>query len=122
MSAASDVGEGADMKRPLEERRRLLKTLIAGGTAATAATVMPDSWTKPIIKSIVVPVHAQGSVPTFIETIQFAYTVTGPEAVSGTLTPGNSPESHAFNSNLLSAHDYTITPTIVVDPAITDTF
>ena len=107
------------MKRPVEERRRLLKGLVAGGVALT---VLPDTWQKPIVDFVVIPAHAQASAPAFIQTVEFAYTATGPEGVSGTLTPTNSPETHAFNSNLLSAHSFQLTPTIVVDPSITDAF
>jgi hypothetical protein len=110
------------MKRTVEGRRRLLKTLLAGGAAVTATTVLPDTWKKPIIDSVIVPVHAQGSVPSFIDTIEFAIAVGGPEGFNSTLTPSNSPETRAFDSNELSEHDYTITPTIIVDPSITDTF
>ena len=111
------------MKRPVEERRRLLKTLVAGGGALTVGSALPGSWKKPIIDSIVVPLHAQGSAPAFISTIEFAYSVTGgTEPVSGTLTPGNSPTTHIFNMSLLEDYDYTLTPNIVVDPSITDAF
>lgn len=109
------------MKRPVEERRRLLKVLVAGGAAVTAYT-LPSTWKKPIIDSIVIPVHAQSSVPTFIQTVEFGYTVTGPEAISGTLTPSNSPETHLFNSSSLDEHSFQLTPNILVDSSLTDTF
>jgi hypothetical protein len=110
------------MNRPVESRRRLLKALAAAGGAVTTATVLPDAWKKPLINSVVVPLHAQASAPSFITTIQFAYVVTGPEGVSGTLTPSNTPETHAFNTDLLSVHNFAITPTVVVDPSIADAF
>lgn len=37
-------------------RRKLLKALTAGGAAAA---VMPTEWTKPALKSVVLPAHAQ---------------------------------------------------------------
>ena len=37
-------------------RRKLLK---ASGVAGIAAIVLPKSWTKPIMKAVVVPAHAQ---------------------------------------------------------------
>lgn len=39
-------------------RRRLLKTLILGG-AVTA--VLPEKWIKPVVDTVIVPAHAQGS-------------------------------------------------------------
>ena len=110
------------MKRPVEERRRLLKTLLAGGAAVTAATALPDSWKKPLVDSVVTPLHAQGSAPSFIQTISIAYTITGPEGFSSTVTPANTPRTHLFDSNLLSSHAYSFTPTVSVTPGIADTF
>lgn len=110
------------MTRPVEERRRLLKTLLAGGAAATAATALPDSWTKPLVDSVSVPVHAQSSAPSFIQTISIAYTITGPEGFSSSVTPANTPRTHLFDSNFLYEHSYAFTPTVSVTPGITDTF
>ncbi|GJL83572.1 MAG: hypothetical protein DHS20C01_32060 [marine bacterium B5-7] len=41
-------------------RRKLLKSLVAGGSvAATTATLFPEKWTKPVVDSVVLPSHAQ---------------------------------------------------------------
>jgi hypothetical protein len=40
-------------------RRRLLKALVAAGGAATASTMLPGKWSKPIVEMGVLPVHAQ---------------------------------------------------------------
>lgn len=40
------------------ERRRLLKLLAAGG-AVTAASMLPGKWSSPVIKTGVLPAHAQ---------------------------------------------------------------
>jgi subtilisin-like proprotein convertase family protein len=42
-------------------RRRLLAALGAATGAAAAGSVLPSSWTRPIINSIDVPVHAQST-------------------------------------------------------------
>jgi hypothetical protein len=48
-----------------QARRRLLKSLALGAGAATTSTVVPKEWIKPLVNSIEVPVHAQGSpIPT----------------------------------------------------------
>ena len=40
-------------------RRHILKILTVGGVAT--ALVMPASWTTPLVKSVIVPAHAQAS-------------------------------------------------------------
>jgi hypothetical protein len=41
------------------DRRQVLKIVTIGGIAT--AVVMPTSWTKPLVKSVIVPAHAQAS-------------------------------------------------------------
>ena len=61
------------MNKPVEERRKLLKTLVTTGAAVGAAATLPDAWKKPIVNAIEVPLHAQSSVPpAFINTISFS--------------------------------------------------
>ena len=45
-------------------RRDLIKALIAGSGGIVAAGFIPDKWLKPVVKSGVLPVHAQASAPT----------------------------------------------------------
>ena len=40
-------------------RRTILKTLVTGGSALTAAKVTPDQWIKPVVESVIIPSHAQ---------------------------------------------------------------
>jgi hypothetical protein len=42
-------------------RRRLLKTIAAGGGVLAGAKLVPDHWVKPAIESLVVPAHAQAT-------------------------------------------------------------
>lgn len=74
----NDVGESsmADRARENPNRRRLLA--MTGGSLATAALV-PHSWTRPVIKSVIVPAHAQTTGAT-----------AGPE--TGDSTPAAPPE------------------------------
>ena len=44
-------------------RRKLLKSLVAGGGVWTTAKVLPESWQKPVVDSIILPAHAGGSKP-----------------------------------------------------------
>jgi len=44
-------------------RRKLLKSLAAGGGVWTTSKVLPDRWHKPVVDSIILPAHAGGSKP-----------------------------------------------------------
>jgi hypothetical protein len=41
------------------DRRHVLRVALGGG--ALGALVLPESWTRPVVKSVVVPAHAQAS-------------------------------------------------------------
>lgn len=43
-------------------RRDLIKALIAGSGGIVAAGFVPEKWLKPVVKSGVLPVHAQASI------------------------------------------------------------
>ena len=45
-------------------RRDLLKAIVAGSGGIVAAGFLPEKWLKPVVKSGVLPVHAQASAPT----------------------------------------------------------
>jgi hypothetical protein len=40
-------------------RRKLLKTVTAGSGAVVAGKLLPESWSKPIVDSVLLPTHAQ---------------------------------------------------------------
>ncbi len=42
-------------------RRRVLKTLAAGGGVVVAGKTLPQSWYKPVVETVVLPAHAQTS-------------------------------------------------------------
>ncbi|MDO9084972.1 MAG: hypothetical protein Q7U53_02090 [Anaerolineaceae bacterium] len=44
-------------------RRDLLKAIVAGSGGIVAAGFLPEKWLKPVVKSGVLPVHAQASAP-----------------------------------------------------------
>ena len=46
-------------KKSNDSRRKLLKSLAAGSGAVLAGKSLPDSWNKPVVNSLVLPVHAQ---------------------------------------------------------------
>lgn len=45
-----------------ESRRKLLRSIAASGGAVATGKVMPESWTKPVIDTVLLPAHAQTSV------------------------------------------------------------
>lgn len=47
------------MSQQNDSRRKLLKSIAAGSGAVVAGKSLPESWSKPIIDSVVLPVHAE---------------------------------------------------------------
>jgi hypothetical protein len=45
-----------------EQRRRLLKSLAAGGGAFMVGKSLPDAWVTPVIDQVVLPAHAQATL------------------------------------------------------------
>ena len=112
------------MNKPVEERRKLLKTLVTTGAAVGAAATLPDAWKKPIVNAIEVPLHAQSSVPpSFINTISFAYSmnILNGTPIAGTVTPGTTPITHLTNQ-VLPGSNFNIVPTVTVNAGTTGTF
>jgi hypothetical protein len=44
-----------------ESRRKLLKSIAAGSGAIVAGKSLPESWSKPVVDSVMLPAHAQTS-------------------------------------------------------------
>lgn len=49
--------------KPGESRRKLLKSIAAGGGAIVAGKNLPESWSRPVLDAVVIPAHAQTSPP-----------------------------------------------------------
>lgn len=49
-------------KKSSESRRKLLKSLAVGSGAVVAGKALPESWSRPVVDSMVLPAHAQTSV------------------------------------------------------------
>jgi len=47
--------------KTLENRRKLLKTVAAGGGAIIAGKTLPEKWGRPVVDSVLLPAHAQTS-------------------------------------------------------------
>ena len=42
-------------------RRKLLKSIALSGGAIAVAKTLPESWTKPVIESVMLPAHGVGT-------------------------------------------------------------
>ena len=52
-------------KKSSESRRKLLKSIVAGSGAIVAGKSLPESWSRPVVDSVMLPAHAQTSVVTY---------------------------------------------------------
>lgn len=50
-----------DKNKTTENRRKLLKSVAAGGGAIIAGKTLPETWTRPAVESVVLPAHARTS-------------------------------------------------------------
>lgn len=83
-----------------DPRRRLLKTIAAGGSAAGLAA-LPGKWAKPVVASVILPAHAQ----------------TSPGCIG---TAANCPSGYSFSDSGSYADDKTIPSSITTEfPGIT---
>ncbi|MFW2439259.1 MAG: hypothetical protein ACN4GR_07795 [Arenicellales bacterium] len=48
-------------KKSNDSRRKLLKSIAAGSGVIVAGKSLPESWSRPIVDSVILPVHAQTS-------------------------------------------------------------
>jgi hypothetical protein len=69
---------GLPLKRS-ESRRKLLKTLATGAGAVAGVNILPKKWTTPIVDTLEVPLHAQGTTtPTMTASLVFEGVTYGP--------------------------------------------
>ena len=59
-----------------QSRRKLLKSIAAGSSAVIASKSLPENWTKPVVNSVMLPVHAQTSQAEESTTQAVVYTQT----------------------------------------------
>ena len=50
-------------KKSSESRRKILKSIAAGSGAIVAGKSLPESWSRPVVDSVMLPAHAQTSDP-----------------------------------------------------------
>jgi hypothetical protein len=71
-----------------EGRRQLLKAIALGGGAVVAVKILPESWTTPVIDTVMLPVHAQASGAGGDFVLRFTDTVLDPNDESATFGGG----------------------------------
>jgi hypothetical protein len=88
-------------KKSNESRRKLLKSIAAGGGAVVAGKSLPESWSRPVVDSVMLPAHAVTSA--------YSYTRRETENVnvgrfmkteSNSLLAGLIPDAHAGGPDL----------------------
>jgi hypothetical protein len=67
-------------------RRDALKVLAASTGAVLGAAALPGEWTKPVVETGVLPVHAQASASITIQAVAIDYWVDGPASVGLTFS------------------------------------
>ena len=79
-----------DMKteKNRESRRRLLKTITYTGGAAATLKGLPDTWTLPVVDTVMLPAHAQTSPGGFQATCMIPFSNTFQASSSGTSIAG----------------------------------
>lgn len=78
----------------VEERRRRLKQILAGGGMFVGAAAMQKEWSKPVIDSVILPVHAQTS------TLNGAFTAAADVSADPGLLDMLVPTAHAAGYHL----------------------
>ncbi len=60
----TDNKEGAaDNEASSETRRKAMKRVLVGSGVVATSKVVPDSWSQPVIDSVVLPTHAESTTP-----------------------------------------------------------
>jgi hypothetical protein len=54
-----------DKNKTVENRRKLLKSVAAGGGAIIAGKTLPKEWSRPVVDSVILPAHAATSLGPF---------------------------------------------------------
>ena len=95
------------------DRRRILQLALAGGTLG--ALTVPDKWTRPVVKSVVVPAHAQAS-PAFTTTTSPGGTGPGGTGPATTNNPLKDRETTTTTAAPTTTTTTTAAPTTTTPP------
>lgn len=54
-----------DQQKKATGRRKLLRSVVAGGGVLAAGRLLPDNWARPVVQSVILPAHGQTSPVSF---------------------------------------------------------
>ena len=124
----TDKGKQHPIVRSKQSRRKMLKSMAAGGGAVVAGKSLPEQWTYPVVDSVLLPVHASTTGTDSDPGVTVCTLSGGVEATqngydgSGALN-GYYPLGSDTSDDLVSAiGNMTIDPQFAVNPGVTDNF
>ena len=84
-------------KKSSESRRKLLKSIAAGSGAIVAGKSLPESWSRPVVDSVMLPAHAETSPITgpFAGTADVDTGSLGSDSIFTKATDALIPQAHA---------------------------
>lgn len=80
-------------------RRKLLKAMGLGGAAVGGSKLLPDPWTRPLVKSVVLPAHAQTSPAPLVSFSSCSLSNATYNGTSGTTNQVSVDVAYAVTSN-----------------------
>lgn len=105
-------------ERQARSRRDFVKKLAAGtAVAAGASQVLPKTWVKPVVDSVVLPVHAQSSQPGLI-TPRWVLGDDAPGGLVGITTGTTNATDVLYDDDTEMAFSATLTPAAAVTVTI----
>ncbi len=99
-----------DNNKIVENRRKLLKSVAAGGGAILAGRTLPEKWGRPVVDSVLLPAHAQASGGPYGGTNNNSLTMNDSDSLFARVVNKLVPEGHAQTS-----YDFTYCITPVSD-------
>jgi hypothetical protein len=100
-------------KKSNESRRKLLKSIAAGSGVVIAGKSLPESWSKPIVDSVMLPAHAETSPSANLTGSYTAtlYVENNSGGVDGNLLDTLIPTAHAVDHMIMAPWHFCINVT-----------